>query len=118
MRFLCSPRRIIALSADRIVLILCQKIPIVLGPILGDGYRWLSNTKYKTLAMDNTAQVLREHGVKICTEATILELGTIEAATEKAIEGEYDDRAMTIVIGLAALKWKMKNGRRGYMVGY
>mgnify|MGYP006921588520 CR=1 FL=1 len=41
--------------------------------------------------------------VKIRTEATILELGTIEAATEKAIEGEQEDRAMTIVIGLAAL---------------
>ena len=63
--------------------------------------------------MDNTAQVLREHGVKIRTEATILELGTIEASTEKVIEGEHDDRAMTIVIGLATLKWKMKNGRGG-----
>lgn len=68
--------------------------------------------------MDNAAQVFREHGVKIRTEATIIELGTIEAATEKAIEGKHDDRAMTIVMDLAALKWKMKNGCGGYVQQY
>ena len=39
--------------------------------------------------------------------------GTTEASTEKAIEGEFDDRAMTIVIGLAALKWKTKQAATG-----
>ena len=66
---------------------------------------WLSNVKYKTLAIDNTAQVLREGGCLLHTEAIKIELAGIEAATLKAPEGEHDDRAMTVIIGLAALRW-------------
>ena len=108
----------IATAKDLLQVCAAGKRPFLYKNPFNKKIGWLSNTKYKTLAMDNTAQVLREHGVKIRTEATILELGTIEAATEKAIEGEHDDRAMTIVIGLATLKWKMKNGRGGYTVNY
>lgn len=66
---------------------------------------WLSNVKYKVLAVDNTAQVLREKGVTIHTDATIQELAMFEAATLKAPQGFHDDRAMTLIIGLAALRW-------------
>ena len=66
---------------------------------------WLSNLKYKTLAMDTAATIFKEGSATIRTEATQLELGSIEAATLKAPEGEYDDRALSFVIGLAALRW-------------
>ena len=66
---------------------------------------WLSNLKYKTLAVDNAAQVMREAGVTLHTEATTQELAMFEAATLKAPQGFTDDRAMTLIIGLAALRW-------------
>ncbi len=66
---------------------------------------WLSSLKYKTLAMNNAADVFKEGSTEIHTEATQIELVGIEAATLKAVEGETDDRALSYVIGLAALRW-------------
>lgn len=66
---------------------------------------WLSNAKYKTLAVDTTAEVLRDGSITIHTEATKSELAMFEAATLKAPEGFHDDRAMSLVIGIAALRW-------------
>lgn len=73
---------------------------------------WLSSVKYKTLAVDSAATIFREAGCTIRTEATLLELVGIEAATLKAPEGETDDRAMTVIIGLAALRWPTAEERR------
>lgn len=66
---------------------------------------WLSNSKSKVLAVDHAAQVLRDAGVTIHTQALIQELAMFEARTLKAPEGFHDDRAMALVIGLAALRW-------------
>lgn len=79
---------------------------------------WLSDVKRKTLALDNAATVFREGGCRIRTEATVLELGSIEAATGKAPEGETDDRAMTVVIGLAALRWPGQQPGAAMVVQY
>ena len=74
---------------------------------------WLSNMKFKTLALDLTAQALKDQSVTIRTEATAIELTQIEAATGAAVTGETDDRAMSFIIGLAALKWPMKRREGG-----
>lgn len=66
---------------------------------------WLSNAKYKTLAVDHTAQVLREGGLTLHTQAAINELAIFEASTLKAPQGFHDDLAMTVIIGCAALRW-------------
>lgn len=66
---------------------------------------WLSSVKYKTLAVDSAAVVFREAGCTIRTEATLLELAGLEAATLRAPDGETDDLAATVIIGLAAIRW-------------
>ena len=66
---------------------------------------WLSNAKYKVLATDVTAEVLRDGGTVIRDKATVTELAQFEASSLKAPEGLKDDRAMTVIIGMAALRW-------------
>lgn len=66
---------------------------------------WLSNTKWKHTAVDKTAECLRDGSLTIRSENTKLELANFEAATLKAPEGDTDDLAMTVVIGVAALIW-------------
>ncbi len=66
---------------------------------------WLSSPKYKTLAINKAAEIFKAGDVVGRTAATLLELGGLQAATLKALEGETDDRAMSHIIGLAALAW-------------
>ncbi len=66
---------------------------------------WLSNAKYKVLAVDHAAQTLRDGVVTLHTQGTINELAIFDAATLKAPEGFHDDLAMSLIIGLAALRW-------------
>ena len=66
---------------------------------------WLSNSKYKTLAVDVTVQALRESSVTIHTKALAAELAMFEARTLKAPEGFHDDRAMALINAVAALRW-------------
>lgn len=66
---------------------------------------WLSNAKMKVLAIDHAAQVFRDAGVTIHTDATIQELAMFDARTLSAPEGFHDDRAMALIIALAALRW-------------
>lgn len=79
---------------------------------------WLSNVKWKATAIDKTAEVLREESLIIHTEAIKMELANLEAATLKAPAGDYDDRAMTIIIGIAALVWPTAqiDPRGGYYI--
>lgn len=81
-------------------------------------YGWLSNLKYKTLAMDNMAEALRDGSVTLHTEATVTELGIIEASTNKAVEGETDDRALSAIIGVAALRWPMPDAGGSFSQPY
>ena len=66
---------------------------------------WLSSPKYKVQAVDVTAQALREGDVMLRDQATINELAIFEAASLKAPSGMTDDLAMTVIIGIAALRW-------------
>lgn len=66
---------------------------------------WLSNAKNKVLATDTAAEVLREGGCVIQDQATLNELAIFEGSSLKAPPGMTDDRAMTVIIGMAALRW-------------
>ncbi|MBC8248532.1 MAG: hypothetical protein H8E90_02535 [Anaerolineales bacterium] len=72
---------------------------------------WLSNAKNKVLATDVTAEVLREGGCVIQDQATINELAMFEGSSLKAPPGMTDDRAMTVIIGMAALRWPSLRNR-------
>jgi hypothetical protein len=74
---------------------------------------WLSNAKNKVLAVDYCAQILREGSCRLNDEVTIEELAMFEASNLRAPEGENDDMAMTIIIGLAALRWKSFEEEKG-----
>jgi len=74
---------------------------------------WLSTRKSKVLAVDMTAQILRESGCTIHDESTINELAIFEAATMAAPEGDQDDLAMTVIIGLAAMYWQSYDESKG-----
>lgn len=73
---------------------------------------WLSNIKYKPQSIDNAAEAFRENAVKLRTEANVLEIANIDASTLKAPEGDTDDRAMAVFIGIAALKWPSRYHKR------
>ncbi|MDQ4075067.1 MAG: hypothetical protein M3220_02335 [Chloroflexota bacterium] len=66
---------------------------------------WLSNAKYKVLAVDHAAQALRDGVVILHTQATVNELAIFDSARLRAPEGFHDDLAMSLIIGLAALRW-------------
>ena len=73
---------------------------------------WLTNHKTKVLAVDYAAQVFRDGACTLNDEATIGELSIFEAATLKAPDGETDDLAMSVIIGLAALRWKVEKEKK------
>jgi hypothetical protein len=66
---------------------------------------WLSTLKSKVLAVDNTAQLLRDGSITINDEGTIGELTIFEAASLSAPAGETDDLAMALINGFAAMRW-------------
>lgn len=66
---------------------------------------WLNSVKMKPVAVDKTAEAINDKSLILHTQEIKLELMNIEAATLKAPEGDTDDRAMTIVIGVACLVW-------------
>lgn len=70
-----------------------------------DKHGWLSNAKYKTLAVNWAAEVFRDGACAIHSRAIMTELIGIQAATLAALEGMHDDNAMAAIIGLAALHW-------------
>lgn len=74
---------------------------------------WLSSSTYKTLAVNQAADYFKDGALKLRTEASIIELGDIEASTLKAPEGATDDRAMSVIIGLAAIRWPMEKQAAG-----
>lgn len=66
---------------------------------------WLTSPKTKPQMVSMTAEALKAGDPTIRTEATKYELADLESATLKAPEGRTDDRAMSFMIGLAALHW-------------
>lgn len=80
---------------------------------------WLSSPTYKTLAVNQAAEYFKDGQLKLRTEASVIELADIEASTLKAPEGSTDDRAMSVIIGLAAIRWPMeKEAAGGFAVQY
>ena len=81
---------------------------------------WLSSSKYKTLAVNNAATCLKAGDCVIHTQATRVELLAIDASTLAAPSGGTDDRAMTLIIGLAMLRWPSaaQQNRGGFAVKY
>ena len=74
---------------------------------------WLSNRKNKVLAVDLTAQNLRSGTLILNDEATINELAIFEAATLTAPEGDHDDLAMTVILGVAGIEWPSYQEKTG-----
>ena len=82
-------------------------------------FGWLSTPRQKSMAMDLTAQTLRDSAGRILRdEATVNELVSIEASTLKAPQGATDDLAMALTIGYAALRWPSMDGAGVYMDAY
>ena len=80
---------------------------------------WLSSSTYKTLAVNQAAKYFKDGHIKLRTEASIIELADIEASTLKAPEGATDDRAMSVIIALAAIRWPTaKTAVGGFAVQY
>jgi hypothetical protein len=75
---------------------------------------WLSNAKYKTLAINNTAELINEESPIIHSDLLRIELGSIETKTLEAIPGEHDDTAMAFSLALAGIKWPGNSGGGGY----
>ena len=71
---------------------------------------WLSNAKYKTLAVNWAAEVFRDGACTIHSRVVMSELIGIQAATLAALTGLHDDNAMAAIIGLAALRWSGSPG--------
>jgi hypothetical protein len=73
-----------------------------LAPLCGtDGrWGWMTTTKSKTLLFDNAAADLRDGGAFIHSLETFAELASIEGTTERAPEGQHDDRAVAFVLAL------------------
>lgn len=67
---------------------------------------WLTTGRSKPLAVDNTAEFLREKKVLLHDEPTRSQLAQLDGATLAAPEGEHDDRAMALMLALAGLRWR------------
>jgi hypothetical protein len=63
---------------------------------------WLTSTKSKTLLYDRAAEAFRECEVIVCSMTTYVQLQSIEGATLSAPDGQFDDRATSFVLSIAA----------------
>jgi hypothetical protein len=78
-----------------------SKLPRLLGHDAKVG--WLSSPKGKTLLYDDAADTFRSGDVVLHSFATYAELCSIEGATLKAREGEFDDRADAFALAIAGV---------------
>jgi len=61
---------------------------------------WLSSTKGKALLYDACADAFRERRAQLHSFVTVAQLASIEGATLRAPEGEWDDRAIAHALAL------------------
>jgi hypothetical protein len=80
-------------------------------------YGWLSSPKMRTEAVNLTAKALKDGDVTLRDEATVNELVML-GPNARAPSGFNDDRAMTVIIGLAALKWPSLGGEGSVIDAY
>lgn len=66
---------------------------------------WQTGSRSKINAVTQTASALKSGELTIHTEESLFELGDLERSTLAAPSGHFDDRAMTVIIGVAALVW-------------
>ncbi len=71
-------------------------------------YGWLTTGRSKPLAVDNTADMLRERRLILHDEPTRSQLAQLDGATLAAPAGEHDDRALALMLALAGLRWRGK----------
>ena len=64
---------------------------------------WLTTASSKTLLFDQAAERIRLGATRVRSAATLRQLEGIRGATLAAADGQHDDRAMSFVLGLAAL---------------
>ncbi len=77
-----------------------QEIPLLTGD---DGrVGWLSSTVGKTTMYDNAAEAFRLGDTRLHSQATYTQLASIEGATLRAPDGQYDDRADGYALALLA----------------
>jgi hypothetical protein len=79
------------------------KAPVLHGPDGKPG--WPTTGNSKPLAIDHAAEVLRAGATALTDRATLTQLAQLDGATLAAPPGQHDDRAMSYIIALAALKW-------------
>jgi hypothetical protein len=64
---------------------------------------WLSHSRGKTQLYDACAKAFHEGTTVLHSFATFTQLASIEGATQRAPEGEYDDRADSYALACAAI---------------
>src|SRR5574343_11561 len=67
---------------------------------------WLTTGNSKPLAVDNAAEMVRDAALIIHDPQTHMQLAMLDGATLRAPEGEHDDRALCLIMALAALRWR------------
>jgi hypothetical protein len=75
---------------------------------LDDNPGWLSHTRGKTQLYDACADAFREGTTVLHSFATFTQLASIEGATQRAPEGELDDRADSYALACAAIARRAK----------
>ena len=63
---------------------------------------WLTNSKGKTLLYDAAADAFREQATVLHSFATFTQLASIEGSTQRAPQGEHDDRADSYALACMA----------------
>lgn len=66
---------------------------------------WLTDKRGKAIMTNHAADIFSGGMCRIRSEATLIQLNDIEAATLAAAEGNHDDLAMSYILALAALQW-------------
>ena len=66
---------------------------------------WMTTGASKPVAFDHAAATIREGGLALHDETTYFQMASVDGNTLKAPPGQHDDRAMAMVLALAALKW-------------
>lgn len=74
--------------------------------LVGDDHKpgWLDNSRGKAILYDNCADRFHDKEALVHSEATYLQLASIEGATLRAPQGDHDDRADAYALGLLAAK--------------
>jgi len=77
---------------------------------------WLTTAKSKALAYDYAAERLSQGDARIRSAQTLRQLQAVQGSDLRAPEGQHDDRAMSYVLALAALRFCAPGTGRSFQV--